>query len=470
MQNMNREVINGYSLHDCKFEGIFGEPMVTFRGTAYYRGKSFLNKDFSISSGDLVKNVLALGSPGSGKTNVISQFAAQLSSRSDNLCIIFDTKGDYKKHRGISKEGDLVLEDGPRCPAWNIFDEITSNGNDAESVKLLAREISIALFRKQENNTTPFFYQAATDIFTAILLCMIRANQENPSGCPLNNKALKDFVCGISAERLDRFFRTFGEPDVLNIAKTYLGTDGGCESTDTQTRGADGKHKSTNTQALGVMAELRLMVNSQFLGIFEMEPSTAHPSFSIIRYLRTKCRGNLFVEYDIQKGETLSPVYSLLFDLAMKEALSLSESGKRKNKIFFILDELSLLPYCTHLQDTLNFGRGLNTGVIAGLQSIDQLNNTHAAPVVNAILGGFGSLIAMPLNDPASREFVSRRCGTNIVLERTLGRDYIAMEQQRIGHVVEEWDIQALTRGQAIIQLPSQIPPFKFQFCRDPYS
>ena len=43
--------------------------------------------------------------------------------------------------------------------------------------------------------------------------------------------------------------------------------------------------------------------------------------FSIRNFVRKKGGRILFVEYDISIGETLAPIYSLLFDLALKEAL-----------------------------------------------------------------------------------------------------------------------------------------------------
>ena len=62
---------------------------------------------------------------------------------------------------------------------------------------------------------------------------------------------------------------------------------------------------------------------------------------------------NIFLLYDLALGEVMTPMYRLLVDLALKEALSTEANGH--THVF--LDELKLLPKVTHLEDALNFGR-----------------------------------------------------------------------------------------------------------------
>lgn len=454
MQNVMRQSVSGNTLADCRYEGITDAAIASFRGTAYYRNNQYHGKEFSLGAGNLFTHVLVLGSSQSGKTNTISQLVAQLAAQPDSVCVIFDTKGDYKAHRAIRKAEDLVLEFSERCPAWNIFDEITANGYDDQNVSILAREIAQALFQAQKNTQNPFFYQAASELFTAVLRCFVYESIINPTEWRhhLNNRSLKNFILTSESDGLNRLFDhcSTALPDVQNTARTYLGT-------------------KANTQGMGVVAELRLMINRCFQGIFELMPSEDHPSFSITRMMRTLNKGNIFIEYDIQKGAALSPVYSLLFDLAMKETLSPSRSGNRSSNMFFVLDELKLLPYISHLEDALNYGRSNRVSVIAGLQSVHQLAETYRDGKDKVVLGGFGTLIAMKLNDSDSRQYVSQTCGTNIVLERTMGMNYLPTEQQRVGYVVEDWDLQALTTGEAVIKLSSQTTPFKFKFSKDPF-
>lgn len=451
MHNVGRQTITGGTLSECKFEGIDeAVPMIRFYGTAYYRGQEYPGKQFCLGESNLFNHVLLLGSSRSGKTNALLQFAAQLSGLPDSVCIIFDTKGDYKKQPRICRPGDIVLEDSPGCPVWNVFSEITIDGTDDRLVQIYAREISEALFREQKNATNPFFYQAASDLFAGILRSFVYESIVNPLEWKqhLNNKSLKEFILSVDSKGLNELFLHCGKalPDLRNLSATYLGS-------------------GNNTQSLGVLAELRMMMNRCFQGIFALAPSAGRTVFSIMKLLRTMRRGNILIEYDIQRGASLTSVYSLLLDLAMKEALSPKRSHMRSSNLFFLLDELKLLPDLAHLEDALNYGRSNRVSVIAGLQDIHQLTASYGDKS-KVILSSFGSLIAMKLNDYDSRAFVSDICGRNLLLERMMGKDYLPIEQQRIGNVVEDWDLLALTTGQAIIKLPSQSTPFKFRFSK----
>ena len=85
--------------------------------------------------------------------------------------------------------------------------------------------------------------------------------------------------------------------------------------------------------------------------------------------MRNAVRGKggraIFVEYDLAVGETLAPVYRLLIDQALKEALSRNENT---GQVYVIADEFKLLPKLQHIDDALNFGRGLGVRVVAGIQ------------------------------------------------------------------------------------------------------
>ena len=93
---------------------------------------------------------------------------------------------------------------------------------------------------------------------------------------------------------------------------------------------------------------------------------------SALDYL-IKVKGIPFIEYDLSIGDVLSPIYTLLFDLALKEALGRTAS---QGNVYLIVDELKLLPNLRHLEDGINFGRSLGVKILAGLQSIDQLTFT----------------------------------------------------------------------------------------------
>ena len=79
------------------------------------------------------------------------------------------------------------------------------------------------------------------------------------------------------------------------------------------------------------------------------------------------------------------------------------------------------------------------------------------------IAAGFSSVLAFKANDTSTREFISDLYGKNIVLEQYRSSTNTLIEEKREGKTVEDWDMNSLKVGQAIVGLPFE-KPFKFQF------
>lgn len=213
----------------------------------------------------------------------------------------------------------------------------------------------------------------------------------------------------------------------------------------------DGK----SNQALGVLAEIHVMLQDTFIGIFGEAGN-----FSIRDFVRNKGGKTLFLEYDLAIGETLSPLYSLLLDLALKEALGQIEG--QKGNTYIVLDELKLLPNIMHLDDAVNFGRSKGVKILAGLQSMTQIHDMYGEDKGEAILAGFSSVFAFRPNDHKTREYVQSRFGQNMVSEMFDANEK-AITERRQGNTVEDWELSKLRVGEAIVGLDGA-PPFRFFF------
>ena len=123
-------------------------------------------------------------------------------------------------------------------------------------------------------------------------------------------------------------------------------------------------------------------------------------------------------------------------------------------------------PKLQHVDDALNFGRGLGVRVMAGIQSIDQLYDVYGKDKGAVIAGGFGSIFAFHTNDGSSRDYITKRFGPNLMIYEynDTTRNRIS-SNERSGNTVEEWDQLNLGLGQAIIGLGYDAP-FLFQFDR----
>jgi type IV secretory pathway TraG/TraD family ATPase VirD4 len=211
----------------------------------------------------------------------------------------------------------------------------------------------------------------------------------------------------------------------------------------------------SSDQALGVYAELLACVKKIFINRF-----AGKGDFSIRNFVREKGGKTLFIDYDISIGNVLSPIYSLLFDLALKESLGRSVS---QGNVYLVFDEFKLLPSLQHIEDGVNFGRGLGVKVIAGIQSIHQLLEAYGESGGKNILAGFSTMFAFKTNDPDTRKYVTNHFGENMVVESFRTITNTITEERRVMHVVEDWDINSLNLGEAIVGFPF-CKPFKFAF------
>lgn len=412
----------------------YGEPTITFYGDSNGR-----YSEFKMNSEILSRHLMLIGGTGCGKTNTFYHIVNQLKYQMnhDDVMIIFDTKGDYFK-RFYNCGSDIIISSSDQyrkyATVWNIFQEILIDGYDNNTVNENILEISWGLFSDAINKNTnnPFFPNAARDLLAAILTCLYRktGNNENLKTMYLNNKFLRGYLDSLDVNSLKELLRN--QHDQVAVMN-YIG---------------DGN----NDQGLGVFAELHSVIRKVFVGNFADKGD-----FSIRRFVREKNGKTLFIEYDLTRGATLTPIYKLLIDLALKEAMNRTEEVK--GNVYLICDEFKLLPDLMHIENAVNFGRSLGSKVFAGLQSIEQITENYGEARGKNIIAGFSSVFSFRANDENTRQFTVGKYGKNYVVEQF---DYEHREK-RIGNVVEDWELAGLQKGEAIIGL-CDYPPFKFKF------
>lgn len=395
-----------------------------------------------LSEETLSKHVLLIGGIGSGKTNLLYYIVDAIKEKltSNDVMLIFDTKGDYIS-RFFRTDTDVVIANSAKyvgtTKKWNIYKEIAIDGFGDKQINENAREIINSLFKPEleKNQSQPFFSLAASDLLASIIIAQIRIGRDDTQfkRTFFNNLALANYINRLNIEELFALFQPF--PD-LAASLAYVG---------------DG----TSDQALGVLAELQAVVRPLLIGEFAEKGF-----FSVRDFVRSKGGKTLFIEYDLSMGGILTPIYKLLFDMALKEALGRTE---KKGNVYIICDEFKLLPNLEHIEDGVNFGRSLGVKIIAGIQSVDQIKGIYGAERGNSILSGFSTLITFHTRDSRSRQFVKEAFGKNLVLDRYQGYNGNIMEDKREGNTVEDWEITELKVGEAIVGLPFS-SPFKAKF------
>lgn len=413
-------------------------PYETQGARCAFLGKDMEGKDayVPLDSDLLSRHMLFLGGIGTGKTNAFFQVMRQLrgSMSSEDVMVVFDTKGDFYKE--FYEPGDIVISNdetavGSSGPDyWNIFNEIELNEHMEENII----EISKTLFHDRlEHTNQPFFPNAAKDLFSAVLTHICR----NAEPRQRNNQALREFLDRTPTSEIREMLK---QHEDLRAMVSYISDD-----------------RSPQTQ--GVMSELQQMSREIFLGNFKKQGT-----LSMRELIRKKGGRFIFIEYDLGIGNMLTPIYSLLFDMAIKEALCRKKS---EGNVYFVADEFRLIPNLQHVDDAVNFGRSLGVKFMIGIQNVDQVFEVYGESRARSILSGFLTAVSFRVNDAPSKEFIKGLYGMNrkkeVYMASVQGRGIV--EQVRDANVVEDWDIARLKLGQAIIGLPGH-PPFLFQFNR----
>lgn len=395
---------------------------------------------FGVDEDLISKHMLLVGGTGCGKSTLFYHIIKQLKNKMtpDDVMIIFDTKGDFHS-RFYNPSMDCIIGNSPQyypqSQRWNIFKEILADGWEDRQVILNTQEICKAFFEERtKNNNNPFFPNAARDLLAAILITIVRLGSESKEFVKENfyNNRIKEFLDSSSGSDLCDLLD--GIMDMRSVL-SYIEGD--------------------SAQSQGVLAEMYSVVRDIFIGVFAEKGG-----FSIRNFVRRKGGRTLFIEYDLSIGSVLTPVYKIMFDLALKEALGQTKS---KGNVYLICDEFKLLPNLQHIDDGVNFGRSLGVKVFAGLQSIEQLYEIYGQSRGKNLAAGFSTIIAFRANDVTTRSYISSLYGQNMVLEQYRMMDNHTVEDKRIGNTVEDWDLNSLRVGEAIVGLPFA-PPFRFYF------
>ena len=389
-----------------------------------------------IDEGTLSKHMILLGAIGMGKSNAMNNIVRSIRTTmtQNDVMLIFDTKGDYYKE--FYQPGDIVISNDSRATGgagrpdyWNVFGEVMIDRNWEENAAEIARTI---FADRLEKTNQVFFPNAGKDLLAALILCLCRSKTPIEKK---HNATLLQILQTLSSEKMVSYLKY--HKDMENMISYIKDPNSG--------------------QTLGVISELQSATRELFVGNF------AKPgSMSMRRLIRQKGGRAIFVEYDLGIGGVLTPIYRLLFDLAIKEALC---RGRNEGGVYFIMDEFSLLPHLEHIDDGVNFGRSLGARFIIGAQNISQIYDAYGQDRANSLLSGFSTTICFRLNDGKSREFFKELNGKNgrITSYDAVVRIKGQIDQFRETYVVEDYDIDTLQIGEALVH-SGAYPPFRFKF------
>jgi type IV secretory pathway TraG/TraD family ATPase VirD4 len=338
-------------------------------------------------------SILALGATRSGKTETGKHIVSQMRADENESMIVYDHKEDYQNFLESRGQDVIRLSAQDSTHTWNLFEEIEEDSD--------ADEVARAIFA--DTDKSEYFDVAGRQVFAAILKLIQRdfaAVEEPPSN-----------------ETLVNYFQRKGRSEVYEELLAEDDLTGAASHLDPE----------SSKQASGVYAAVQRQINDVFLGNFADEGD-----FSIRKYMDDPQGKALVLDYPYREGESTTPIFRLLIDLAAREALDEGEQGS-----YFILDEVAQIPHLSRLDELVNVGAGRSIQVFVTLQSVAQLRSNYGRENASAILSGLTSAMILRCDDPASVDYARGKIAdefqefTGHVEKATLGGSGQAPRRQK---------------------------------------
>jgi hypothetical protein len=299
-----------------------------------------------------------IGSPGSGKTQAISQMVGVLKQRTDFRGIVFDRNGEMLE-KFYDPQRDLI---------FNPFDARSVHWSHVH--ERARPETMAAGLIPQESVKEPFFSNAGRAVM-AELFRQTKSNQELWELLKSDNQTLSSFISGALAARYLAEERT--ATSVLSTASNYC------------------QFYTCLTQP-----------QNQALSFYDWAASSS-PRW-------------VFITLRENDSELLKPLHSLIFELMLKGLLS---NEVRSIKTAIVIDELGALNQLPSLHRLLSESRKYGGCPILGTQTEAQITKIYGHEDTRIILQGTKTKLILNCADPQTAETMSRIIGRQELLETT---------------------------------------------------
>lgn len=305
------------------------------------------------------------GSTGTGKSVCISDYVASAVERQDRI-ICVDPDGASMRY--FFQPGDVILNpfDG-RSQGWSIFNEIRTSFD--------CEQYAISLIPRSPSTEQETWNSMGRTIVSETLTVLLRQGAGTTERLvywltTANNDDLKALLTGTPAAGCFH-----GAPDTLASIRTVL---------------------------------------TQYITPHKYLPSG---DFSFRNWLDSG-RGNLWITWREDMLQALKPLISCWTDVTCASVLSMAEDSNRR--IHLVADELDSLEKLNYLIDAATKGRKKGLRIMAGVQSLAQLNDIYGKDDALTLRNCFRSSFLCGIGelDTYTAEEFSRGLGEHTVLRR----------------------------------------------------
>lgn len=300
--------------------------------------------------------IFCVGSPGSGKTQAISQLISQLKQRPDFRIVCFDRNGEFTTSFWQADRDILFNPTDKRSVGWNHSNESASNETIAASIIPL------------EDHQDKFWAISARNLLGEIYQ---RTQTNEEVWCVNHRMDIEQFKLLLSNSMFSKYFDS--EKTLASIIAT----------------------------------------TTAYTKFYEGLPDRASP-IDFTKWAEGENPRSLFLPLFEQTAELYKPLYSMVFELIIRGLLS---NVDRKIKTAIIVDELGALQRLGSLERLLSEGRKFKATPIIATQTTAQIDKVYGRYEGQIILQGTATKLILNCRDRTSAINLAETIGYQEVLE-----------------------------------------------------
>jgi len=310
-----------------------------------------------------------LGRPQVGKTTLFRALLDQIIRLVIGKRVIFDSKGDYTQSHW--QPGDYIFAPSvdDRSLRWTIFNDITS----------LSRISDMAAALIPEGGKDPMWAEGAKRILEGLLL-----------HCWNVNKKSNAYLWQVACLPADKLKEVLAATPGAEMAAALL------DKPEVQTSFSFTVNLKTYLKPLQLLARM-------------------DGPFSIRQWLADEKKDSLFIVSIPDHQEILKPVMNLFLSTLLTAQKSMPDD--RNRRVFYLLDELGVLPKVPGLADALNFGPSKGLCAFIGYQSYQQIDDRYGRDTRESMSSAAGTHVSFSVGSEKTLEELSKLIGEAEVIE-----------------------------------------------------
>jgi hypothetical protein len=337
------------------------------------------------------KNILVVGEPNSGKSNITRALADQAIDRGDRVLLLCN-KGDVTS-AFTSDEAVLIAAHHQDSYALDLAADIV----DVAAAAQFAADVVPA-------SNPPFWSDCARTVLTDIILKLQEARPGRWTARMLLNAALRD------SEVIRRSIANIA----LNASPLLQGADGGAE----------------DKTVTGILMTMRSAAFANLRPLaWAWDQAPPERRFSVRRWMSDGYAGprTVIVQYSSDYEALSTLIAGSLIRRVAKRLADPQLAVDPTRRVVMVLDEFHLLDKIEGLSSALAVGREKGLVVILGIQNYGQLIEKYGENGANTLLDLFRIKIFGRLSPGTSANLVAKHLGerdvSTLVENRTPGKD-----------------------------------------------